>query len=126
MGIRISILLMTFLFSGATLAQEKVIVQSVDPDVELTSLDKNIYETRIGIKDAPVESGTLLSPKLIDEKISAAGLEKETQAMDQMDKDFFFLKAKEYSEQKFLNSYPEVSKDKLLGFRKLVNEGTKK
>lgn len=79
-----------FLFIFGVKAQDpEVHVNAVDPNVDLRNLDVRgvTKNQKIPSNDA---SANLPSPKVLDELIKEAGLDKEMGKLDQLDKDLIF------------------------------------
>lgn len=112
-----------FLCHGVGLAQDKVIIQSVDQGTKLDSLDPKKYEAREGLPDEPESPPYMESTADVDEKLRAADLGKEISQMDRMDRDLLFLKAGSFDARKLEAAYPKIAPEKL---KKLISVIKKK
>lgn len=117
------LILISLLFCGITHAEGKdfkVVVQSVDKDIDLKQLDQNKFDVRTGLPKVKRSSKDLPSTALINAVIEESNLKVETKKFDQMDRDIFFRRAQKYKLDKLSKYYPKISRSKLNSFLKNV------
>ena len=113
--------LLLFAISLSLLGQEKIIIQSLNPDANLDSLQSDKYDKRYGLPQQKNNSYSLPSPELLDQILNEVELGPETSSMDQLDKDMLARKAKKYSIYRLRKSYPDLDENKLKKLKERLN-----
>lgn len=115
------ILCLLLLLALPVFAQDRVIVQSLDADVDLSELG-NDYDAQKGLPEKAETKKQIPSPKTLEKLFKKAELENEVKLMDQLDRDFLFRKAEAYSLSELSQNYPDIPKSKLKTLQALIKE----
>jgi hypothetical protein len=103
--------LFIFVFS-ISYAEEKVTVHSLDPSVDLSSLDSKKYDKHQGLETKPTPKD-MPTPSSRDEFFHQVNLDHEIKTMDQLDRDILYRSALKYSLPELVKHFPGLPKEKL-------------
>lgn len=101
---------------------QKLKVHSFDENADLSSLDSKDYQVTKGLPESRKDRQELPSPDMLKKLFVDAGLGKDVQSMDDMDRDVLWRRADRLSVAAFLKEYPDLPSEGLKKFHKLVNQ----
>lgn len=120
-------LLVGLLISANSFAQDldkkfEVEVRTLDEDIDSSLLKSSDVRVEEGLPQKPVLADQLPSPKVRDELFKKAGLESDLKGKDDLDRDIFYRKVREYKNDQLKKDYPHISQDKFNTLRKYISE----
>lgn len=111
--------LVLFLVLTPTYGADKITVQSVDQDIDLSKMDNKVYDLREGIpKDRRINREPI--PSQMDTLFAKAGITKDVSYFDRLEKDLLYGRAKNYPLNELSSYYPKIKKEKLQKLKEVI------
>lgn len=103
--------------------ENKVILQSLDPNEDLSDFSDKDFKKVHGVQSPPSKS-SLPSVAIRDSKFKAAGLEIEVKGMDELDRDLLYAHSEQHSIAELVKRYPKLPRNKLEKLKASIPAGT--
>lgn len=115
------LLLLLFLVTHAWAEEEfKVYVNTFDGDIDTSSLDSSVVKTTQGAGENKSTVAALPHPGEMFKIFKSAGLEKEVEPLNQMDRDILYMKVAKRDLASVQKSYEQIPAEKLTSLKKLI------